>query len=954
MHRSILVVDVAKFADPGRNNADQVAVRDGMYEALTHAFATAGISWSNCASEDRGDGALVLIPPQVPKSWLVTRLPVHLVAALGGHNAACSTKARIRLRMALHAGEIHPDAHGVTGNAINRTFRLIEAPALKSALDVSTGVLALIVSGWFYDEVVRHDPAAEPRSFRHVRAVVKETRVAAWIRIVEPAAGKNPSQAESATGGHPRRRAHGSGDAVALKSGAVLPDRSRLPPPRQLPPSPSGFVGREGELAQLDALLSPPGRRRPRPVVIAAIHGMAGVGKTALAIHWGHRIARRFPDGQLYTDLRGRSPRAAMTMGEALGRSLRALGIPDQQIPLDEEEQAALYRSLLAGRRVLVVLDNAATPEQVRLLLPGSASCMVVVTSRSLLPGLVARDGAQRINLEVLPAAQAVALLAQSVGAARVDAELDAAERLARLCGRLPLALRIAAERVASHPRSALADLVSELTDAHDRLDLLSAGDDDAAAVRAVFSWSYRTLSPDAARVFRLMGLLAGPDVSTQAVAALIGSDTAMARRLLDVLARMYLIQETLGDRYRLHDLLRLYAAERAVAEDTDEDRGRARRRVLDWYLHTADAASSAITPQQGRRVPLDEAEGYCAPLTFSTHMQAVGWYETERANLMASIRLAAETGQHGVAWKLPATLVNFFALRKSWNDWISSHQIGLAAARHIGDRYGEAWILSSLGYAHRDLRRPEEAISYCQQALAVLREIGEQLGQAYALIILGLAHGDLRRFEEAISYCHQALAIFREIGDRRGQATCLVSMSAILRGLRRARGGHQLLPPGTCHPPRIGDRWGQGLALETSALANMDLFRFEEAIGTCGQALSVHRDIGNRHGEGDTLNTLSTACRGMRRFREAIDYSHQALSIAREIGDRRGEGITLTNLGAALRDAGQKDAARRCWREALTILDGLGSPKAGEVRALLEKLDAAEAGPVPGAAPDG
>ena len=449
-------------------------------------------------------------------------------------------------------------------------------------------------------------------------------------------------------------------------------------------------MGRDDELAQLDSLLSPPGRRRPQPVVIAAIHGMAGVGKTALAVHWGHRIARKFPDGQLYTDLRGHSPRAAMTPGEALGRALRALGVPDRQIPAEEEEQAALYRSLLAGRRVLVVLDNAATPEQVRPLLPGSAGCMAVVTSRCRLSGLAARDGAQRINLDVLPAAQAVAVLAQSAGAARVDAEPAAADELARLCGRLPLALRIAAERVASRPRSALADLAGELTGARNRLDLLCAGDDDATAVRAVFSWSYRTLPPDAAGVFRSLGLLAGPDVSAPAVAALIAADTATARQLLELLAGMYLVEESGQDRYRLHDLLRLYAAERSVAEDTDEDRAAARRRVLDWYLHTAYAANSAITCIP-RHFALDAAAEGCVPLTFATIRQALDWCETEHGNLMASIRMAAETGHHVAAWKIPVTLWSHFVIRKPWHDVITSHQLGLAAAREIGDRTGEA-----------------------------------------------------------------------------------------------------------------------------------------------------------------------------------------------------------------------------------------------------------------------
>jgi hypothetical protein len=315
VHRSVLVIDVEKFGDPARTNADQVVVRDGMYRALGCALASAGVGRPDCVIEDRGDGALVLISPQVPKSCLVTRLLVQLAAALGSHNAACPVNARIRLRMALHAGEIHPDVHGVTGSAVNRTFRLIEAPALKSALNGSAGVLAVIVSSWFYDEVVRHEPAARPGCYRQVHAVVKETRAAAWIRILDPPAGKDAGQADSVTGGLPRRRARGGGGAAGSETGAGAGDRSRLATPRQLPSSPPGFVGREGELAQLNSLLPPPGRRRPQPVVIAAINGMAGVGKTALAVHWGHQVTRKFPDGQLYTDLRGHSPRAAMTPG---------------------------------------------------------------------------------------------------------------------------------------------------------------------------------------------------------------------------------------------------------------------------------------------------------------------------------------------------------------------------------------------------------------------------------------------------------------------------------------------------------------------------------------------------------------------------------------------------------------------------------------------------------------
>ena len=330
-----------------------------------------------------------------------------------------------------------------------------------------------------------------------------------------------------------------------------------------------------------------------------------------------------------------------------------------------------------------------------------------------------------------------------------------------------------------------------------------------------MFSWSYRTLSPDAVGVFRSLGLLAGPDVCASAVAALIAADTATARRLLELLAGMYLVEESGQDRYRLHDLLRLYAAERSFAEDTDEGRSAARRRLLDWYLHSAYAANSAII--HFPRIALDAAAEGCVPLTFATVRQAIDWCETEHSNLMASIRMAAETGHHVAAWKIPPTLWGHFAIRKPWHDMITSHQFGLAAAREIGDRAGEASMLSGLGYAHR-VRCPEEAIGYCHQALAIRSETGDRPGQVYVLNSLSLAYHELRRSEEAIGCCDRALAICHELGDHPWQARCLTSMSAILRGLRRSEEAIGYCDQALAVFCGLGDRWGQGLALNASA----------------------------------------------------------------------------------------------------------------------------------------
>ena len=417
VHRAITVVDVERFGDRSRTNLNQLAIRKGLYKALTQAFRKSGIAWANCASEDRGDGALILIPPDVPKTRLVTSLPAEMVAAVTRHNARCAAPERMRLRLALHAGEVYHDAHGVAGAAINHAFRLAEAPALRSALAVSPGVLALIVSDWFYDEVVRHDPAAVPGLYRQVQVTVKETAAVAWIRVPEPGLAQAAASADSSpleqSGAEfevsrwrsPRGLV--SGDVVGvLDSSLSVPDgfvgsgQGLRPIPAQLPHDAAGFTGRELELAALRSFaLGEVGTA----VVISAIDGVAGIGKTALAVHFGHRVAAAFPDGQLYVNLRGFDPdQPPLAPGDVLPRFLRALGADPSQLPVDVDELASVYRSLLSGRRVLVVLDNAATAEQIRPLLPGTAACLALVTSRNRLSGLVARDGAHRLTLDVL------------------------------------------------------------------------------------------------------------------------------------------------------------------------------------------------------------------------------------------------------------------------------------------------------------------------------------------------------------------------------------------------------------------------------------------------------------------------------------------------------------------------------------------------------------------------
>ncbi len=385
-------------------------------------------------------------------------------------------------------------------------------------------------------------------------------------------------------------------------AGPAQGHRNDAPVPRELPADVRAFTGRLAELAGLDRLLAC-ASAEPAAMVISAVAGTAGVGKTALAVHWAHQVAPGFPDGQLYVNLRGYDPGQPMPAAEALAELLRSLGVPGQDIPPEAEERAARYRSLLAGQRMLVVLDNAGSADQVRPLLPGTPDCAVVVTSRDALAGLVARDGATRLDLDVLRPEEAVGLLRTLIGA-RVDAEPGAAAELARQCCRLPLALRVAAELAASRPDMPLGGLASELADLHARLDLLEAGGDPRTQVRTVFSWSYRHLDADAARTFRLLGLHPGPDVEPYAAAALTGTTVPQARQALDVLARAHLLAPASPGRYGMHDLLRGYARELTVTLDTGQEQRAALTRLFDHYLHTSATAMDTLFPAEHHRRP--------------------------------------------------------------------------------------------------------------------------------------------------------------------------------------------------------------------------------------------------------------------------------------------------------------------------------------------------------------
>ncbi|WP_446045452.1 AfsR/SARP family transcriptional regulator [Streptomyces olivaceus] len=668
--------------------------------------------------------------------------------------------------------------------------------------------------------------------------------------------------------------------------------------PAQLPRDMVNFVGRRGELDQFRALLADD-MGGSAAVAIGTIAGMAGVGKTALAVHLAHRIADRYPDGQLYINLRGLDPTGSVVApGDAIRTFLDALGVPPQRIPASPDAQAALYRSLLAGRRVLILLDNARDTEQVRPLLPGCARCLVIVTSRNQLTGLIAGDGAHPLTLNPMTPAEAHDFLAGRLGAARLVAEQQAVNEIIARCARLPLALAIVAARAATNPGFPLSDIAKELRESQGSLDAF-AGGDLTTDIRAVFSSSYETLSAPAARLFHLLGLHSGPDISAPAAAALAGLPLREAHGLLSELTRVHLLSEHSPCRYALHDLLRVYAAERVATEETPRERDQAVERLLSWYLHTADATYPFLTPHR-RRVPLEPLPPDCRPLTFTTYDQALGWCETERPHLVAAVHQAVATGQTGIAWRLSAALWGFFNLRSHVHDWLGTSRTGLTAARAAHDRGGEAWSLQDVAGALMSMRRFDEAIDYFRQAMALHGELGDAAGRYQAVANLGNAYLESGRLDKAVEY------------SRRGLATSRI----------------------------LGNAWGEGIALASLGDAYQRLDRFDEAIDSLEQALTVLRTIGNRWFEGVTLDILGTVNHRLHRHDYAVKYYEQALDAHRGVSNRWGEGHTLGHLGDVQLAADEPETARMSWLQALEVFERFDHPDAEGIRERLRRLD--------------
>ncbi|MEU4250229.1 tetratricopeptide repeat protein [Amycolatopsis sp. NPDC026612] len=687
----------------------------------------------------------------------------------------------------------------------------------------------------------------------------------------------------------------GSGPAAAEADATDFPAGRlpRWPRPAQLPADMAGFTGRGDSLRRLTAFAE----HRGGPAVVV-VTGPAGVGKTTLAVHWAHRVAERFGDGQLFMNLGGFGPAGAVkSPEEAIRAFLAALDVPPGRVPADPQAQAGLYRSLLADKRVLVVLDNASDLTQVYPLIPGSPGCLVMVTSRTQLTGVVATHEARLLPLDLFTASEARQFLAHRLGSERALAESDAVDDLIALSARLPLALAVLAARASLRVPLSLAALAEELRAPHDNLDPFTA--DAEIDVRKILSWSYRALHDMSARLFRLLSLHPGPDITCVAAANLLAVPPAHIRPPLSELTRTHLITEHIAGRYSLHDLLRTYATELTRTHDPAPERRAALRRVLDHYLHTAHSAARLLEPT---REPITLLP--CRPgVTLADpadKAQALAWFTTEHPALTAIVRQSVHNGFDSHTWRLAWTFSTFATRQGLWHEHTTAQQCALVAAQRLCDQAAAAGAHHALARGYLKQCRYDDAHTHLRHALGLYRALGDPIGQARAHDSLSYVLGRQGHSAAALHHAHQAFSLFAAAGHQSGQAQ-------ILNGI------------GWLHA-RLGD--------------------YEQALGYCHDALALVRRFDDGHCEASTWDSLGYAYHHLGQHQQAITCYQRALALFREAGDRYLEADTLSHFAEAYQTFGNHHAAHATWQQALTILDELHHPDAEQVRARLHDPD--------------
>jgi len=672
--------------------------------------------------------------------------------------------------------------------------------------------------------------------------------------------------------------------------------RRELPVPRQLPPAVRDFAGRDDQLARLDELLLADDENRPAAMVISALDGTAGVGKTALAVQWAHRVEHRFADGTLFADLRGYGPGAPVRPDLVLASFLHVLGVDEDRIPAELDAQVSVYRSALAGRRVLILLDNAGTAEQVRPLLPGSPGCVVLVTSRASLTGLLVAEAASQVTLDLFTPSEARVLLRRILGAARVADEPDAVADLVEVCARLPLALRIAATRIATRRHTSVAEVVADIGGGRDRLDVLSSSGDERSAVRSVFDWSYTRLSDDHAGLFRRLGLHPGTEVGVPAAAAVAGLDETTAYRLLEALADVHLIEAVGGRRYRFHDLLHAYAAHRAEQDDDPESRREATTRLFTWYARIAQAADRLVYP--GLESPDVELPAAGPELPLADRAQAFAWLNTEQANLLAVLR-------SGPGYRITVVLAaaaRFLRRREraQWSVRLEAETLGIEAARAAGDRAREAFLLGFRGDTLADLGRWDDAEADFGRQLALAQDLGDAVRHQVALAGLGQIRLLQQRYTDARDYYLQALPLARRAGGGRPEAVV------------------------ECNLSQISVRLGE----------------FDQARAHAERELVLRRESGDHVGEAYALRDVAVALQGLEAHDGAIEYAGQAIAHYRALaGTETLLADALETAAASLEHTGEVSRAAECLAEAGALLEDLDVERAAAYRARVRDL---------------
>ncbi|MFD5555722.1 BTAD domain-containing putative transcriptional regulator [Streptomyces sp. NPDC127068] len=676
----------------------------------------------------------------------------------------------------------------------------------------------------------------------------------------------------------PAPRAAVPGPAAAPAANPVV-----VPVPRQLPACPRGFVGREPELRRLGRAVDPGAPRQGGTAVIASIAGTGGVGKTWLALRWAHDHLERFPDGQLYADLRGFDPSGQPVAADVVVRGfLDALGVDPSAVPAGADARSGTYRSLTAGRRLLVVLDNARDAAHVDPLLPGGDTCTVLVTSRNRLTGLVTARGAVPLALDVLPAEEARALFTERLGTARTGSDPSAVAEITGHCGRLPLALAIVAARAAAHPDFPLAGIAEELRAAHGSLDAFE-GTDHAADARAVFSWSYRTLGPRAARLFRLLGLHPGDEIQVPAAASLLGAAARAARAALAELGAAHLVTERVPGRFGLHDLLRAYATE-LVAEEAEAEQQQALGRLLDHYAASAHAADLLLAPHRDPLTVTPPAAGVTVA-HHPTHAKALDWFTAERGVLVRAVELAARRGLDAHTRELTWAMATFLSRRSLWSELAATHLLGLAAAQRSGDHRWQAHAHGELAIAEAESGRPEDARLHFAQALDMYQELDDPVGEARTRLSLSWWYDRQQDLPGSLRENERALALFRRAGHEVGEARALNAV-------------------GWDHA-QLGDH--------------------EKASSCCRQALALQQKFGDVRGEANTWDSLGFAYLHLGEHARAVDCYRRALRLSRDLGHRFGEAEALSHLGDVHHATGDRAAARAAWRAAEAILTDTG-----------------------------